>query len=82
MNRRSVVLILHPSSFILSAGGIFLLHFPYPCVGGEAELGRWALPTTEVRKSPDFPLSAAMRTAIVQPTRGGSLIISSEAFAA
>src|SRR5262249_21906962 len=28
------------------------------CVGPKAELGRWALPTTEVRWSPDFPLSA------------------------
>jgi len=37
------------------SGGIFLLHFPYPC---SEELGRWALPTTGVRVSPDFPLSA------------------------
>jgi hypothetical protein len=51
-------LILHPSSFPQAV--CFLLHFPYPCVGFEAELGRWALPTTVIRGSPDFPLSAAM----------------------
>ena len=56
MKVNQVGFILHPSSFPRAV--YFLLHFPYPCAGPKAELGRWALPTTEVRWSPDFPLSA------------------------
>ena len=57
MKVNQVGFFLHPSSFPRAV--YFLLHFPYPCAGPKAELGRWALPTTEVRRSPDFPLSAA-----------------------
>lgn len=68
-----------------SPGGIFLLHFPCPCGYPRIALGRWTLSTIVVRWSPDFPLSGreskalnlefAFQTAIVQPTREGSLII-------
>ena len=57
----------------------FLLHFP--CSphrrSEERSLRRWALPTTAVLWSPDFPLPAiAVRTATVQPAREPVLIVS------
>ena len=57
--KKQFCLILHPSSFILSQGGIFLLHFPCPSFAPfpkADELRTVGVTHHRVLWSPDFPL--------------------------